>query len=211
MDISSLRREYSEKKLNRNELHSDPLKQFGLWLTHALDAEVIEPNAMVLATADENKRPSCRTVLLKHFDETGFIFYTSYESRKAMQIETNPYGAAAFVWKEIERQVTVEGRIEKTTREQSDVYFHQRPRKSQLAAAASHQSQVLESREVLETEYKRLEKLYHDQEIPLPVKWGGYRLIPDRIEFWQGHRNRLHDRFCYLLKEGHWDIIRLAP
>lgn len=211
MDLSHLRSEYTFKELRRGDLLINPIDQFKAWLKDARTAQIPEPNAMILATCTKTGRPSTRTVLLKHVDENGFIFFTNYESRKAQEINVNPRASATFVWKEIERQVIIEGIVERTSRDISKEYFAKRPRKSQLGAAASHQGTVVPSRKILEEEYARLDKLYEGREVPCPEFWGGFIIKPDYYEFWQGRPNRLHDRFRYQLSGGQWTIDRLSP
>lgn len=189
----------------------NPIEQFSVWMKEAIEAQVPEPNAMILATCTQSAVPSSRTVLLKQVDEQGFIFFTNYESRKAQEIEENPYVSATFLWKELERQIIIQGVAEKTSRRISENYFAKRPHASQLGAAASHQSKVISSREVIEEEYQRLDKLYKGKEIPCPVFWGGYLIKPNYFEFWQGRPNRLHDRYRYRLTNGQWLIDQLSP
>jgi len=211
LNINRLRREYHLKPLEINQLNDNPFLQFSVWFEEARQANVLEINAMALATASPEGRPSCRIVLLKEMDRRGFSFFTNYESRKGEELTANPYACANFHWKILERQVIVNGAIEKLSREESEAYFSSRPRGSQLGAWTSPQSRVIESREVLEQAYVHFEKMYAGKEIPTPPYWGGYRLIPTCFEFWQGRSNRLHDRFRYSLSGGGWIIDRLAP
>ncbi len=211
MDIKDLRQDYHNTPLRRHELALDPFEQFERWFHAALTAKIPECNAMVLATASAAGKPSCRTVLMKSFDETGLVFFTNYHSRKAQQLEVMPYAAVTFYWKELERQVLIEGEVTKTPIEEAANYFASRPRGSRLSTWASHQSEVVASRHVLEEAYTYFEQKYSDQEIPLPPFWGGFRIHPCRFEFWQGGSHRLHDRFRYLLENGAWKIDRLAP
>ncbi len=211
LDVKNLRREYLLRSLNIDNLYLDPFMQFKLWFQEVQNAQVLEPNAMTLATASIQAKPSSRVVLLKGFDTQGFVFFTSYESRKAHELKDNPLASMTFLWKELERQVTIEGTVIKVSKEESQTYFHSRPRFSQLAAYASHQGHIISSRQILEEEFNRWEREYAGKEIPLPPYWGGYRLIPDRFEFWQGRLNRLHDRFQYLRKDHQWQIDRLSP
>lgn len=211
LNISTLRKEYRLKSLDISNLNADPFLQFNHWFQEAQNAQVLEANAMTLATASSQGRPSCRTVLLKGIDSKGLLFFTNYDSRKGIELASNPFACVTFYWSELERQVIIDGRVEKISREESQAYFNLRPRGSQLSAWASHQDQVISSREDLEESYHRYENMYAGEAIPLPPYWGGYRLLPDRFEFWQGRVNRLHDRFRYLLKNDVWHIDRLAP
>ncbi|MCB1717050.1 MAG: pyridoxamine 5'-phosphate oxidase [Candidatus Competibacteraceae bacterium] len=210
--LSELRRDYALASLARDSIDTDPFRQFEHWFQEALKAEVLEPNAMTLATVDAQGHPSARIVLLKSVDPAGFVFFTNYQSSKGQQLAANPQAALVFFWKELERQVRIEGRVEKISRAESERYFQSRPRGSQIGAAASNQSQVVANRTVLETRFQDLEARYAEQDIPTPAHWGGYRLTPDLLEFWQGRRNRLHDRLRYrLLDSGDWSIERLEP
>jgi len=209
--IEKLRCEYGNTALLAQELKSDPILQFQHWLDDAINAEVMEPNGMILATVSSANRPSSRTVLLKGIDKRGFIFYTHYASRKGEHLRLHPYASVTFWWKEIYRQVNIEGRIKKISRKDSIEYFSQRPKGAQLAAQASVQSAPLASREELEEVYDRSKKKYQSRDIPCPKEWGGYHLEPERIEFWQGRKDRLHDRFLYVKDNGDWIITRLSP
>lgn len=210
--IEHLRQEYRSHPLTKKKLKPDPFNQFKLWFNEAMKSEILEPNAMVLATASATGIPSSRTVLLKHIDASGFVFYTNYESRKARQLAENPHASLTFLWKELERQINVEGIVEKTSEEDSATYFAKRPIKSQISAWASKQSSILTDRAELEEAYQHYLNMYKDKNIPLPPFWGGYRIIPSRFEFWQGRPSRLHDRFQYILQgDGRWHIDRLAP
>jgi pyridoxamine 5'-phosphate oxidase len=211
LNVYQLRKEYSHKPLEINDLSSNPFIQFHHWFQQAIEAQVLEPNAMILATASLQARPSCRTVLLKKMDEKRFVFFTNYESRKGRELQANPFASCTFFWKELERQVILEGVIERLSGEESESYFSQRPRESQLGAWASHQGQTLSSRQELETVYKEVKIRFEGKTIPLPPYWGGFALFPDRFEFWQGRPSRLHDRFQYLLRNHTWKIDRLAP
>lgn len=210
--VAALRKEYMTQGLSEGEMDRDPFRQFAVWFDAALAAHLTEPNAMALATATPDGRPSARMVLLKGFDEHGFVWYTNYESRKGNELAANPHAALVFFWAELSRQVRIEGPVTSVAPEESDAYFHSRPRGSQIGAAASHQSQVLPSRELLERHAAELEAQYAGQEVPRPSNWGGYRLAPTLIEFWQGRPNRLHDRLRYRrLEDGSWLIERLSP
>lgn len=199
--------------LEAAQLSPDPLAQFQLWLDDAIAVEMLEPTAMALGTVDADGRPSVRIVLFKGFEAGGFSFYTNYDSRKGQALGANPFAAATFWWDRLERSVRVEGRVERLPREVSERYFHTRPLGSQLGAATSRQSRVVASREELEARLKATEAQWAGHErIPLPEDWGGYALVPDRVEFWQGRRNRLHDRFVYRAEgAGGWRLERLEP
>ena len=211
--IANLRQDYSAAALNEKDVAENPFLQFEKWFQEAMNSDVLEPNAMTLATASTSGQPSARIVLLKAFDERGFVFYTNYHSTKAQEITENPQAALVFLWLELQRQVRIEGRIEKVSSEETLAYFQSRPRGSQIGAYASPQSQVIEDRTVLEENVSRLNKKYEDSEaLPLPDFWGGYRVIPTKIEFWQGRSSRLHDRIVYkVTADNNWKIERLAP
>jgi pyridoxamine 5'-phosphate oxidase len=211
VDASSLRKEYTRAGLDRADLDPDPIVQFQEWFEKVIDADLHEPNAMIVSTASTDGKPSARTVLLKGYDERGFVFYTNYEGRKANEIEANPMCALLFYWGELERQVRIEGRASRLSGDESDAYFEGRPRGSRLGAWASEQSRPVEDRSVLEERVKALEAQYEGREIPRPPFWGGYRVEPDTIEFWQGRENRLHDRLVYRREDGAWRIERLQP
>ncbi len=208
--LDQLRRDYGKSKLDERNLKEDPLEQFKIWMDEALESDILDPNAMTLATADSTGRPTARIVLLKGYDEHGYTFYTNYESKKAQDIEENPYGCLLFFWDQLERQVRINGKIEKMSYEESEKYFDRREYSSQLGAWASKQSQPLPSRITLLRRVAGLAVKYPKQ-IPLPPFWGGYRLIPDEYEFWQGRESRLHDRFNYYMENGEWSIQRLYP
>jgi len=210
--IEMLRREYSGKPLKKNKIHKNPVEQFTVWFDEAVDAVKADPNAMLLSTVDKEGKPSSRTVLLKGFDENGFIFYTNYGSRKAKHIEGCPSVSLTFYWPDLMRQIHIEGKAEKVSVEKSDAYFNTRPPTSRRSAWASHQSKKVENREQLENQLKEIEMRFAGKEIPRPPHWGGYRVKPERIEFWQGRLNRLHDRICYTMQaDGEWEIGRLSP
>ena len=209
--LQNLRQEYRSSELLQQDVDQNPIQQFKRWFTDALNAQLYEPNVMTLATADPYGKPSARIVLLKGFDENGFHFYTNYDSKKGHDLKQNPQAALVFFWPELERQVRIEGMVSKLDPQISTDYFHSRPKGSQVGAAASPQSQVIESREALEQQVIELKKQYEDLEVPRPEHWGGYLVEPQRVEFWQGRPSRLHDRICYDLVEGVWIISRLAP
>jgi pyridoxamine 5'-phosphate oxidase len=211
-ELTGLRHEYDAHGLRRADLHSNPFKQFGAWFAAALAADIRDVNAMTLATATPDGKASARIVLLKGFDERGFAFFTNYDSEKGRHLETNPHAALAFYWVKLERQVRISGPVEKTSREDSAAYFHSRPPGSRLGAWASKQSEVIDSRQILDARLEQMVERFEGGEIPLPPHWGGYRVKPDQIEFWQGRPNRLHDRFRYSRRaDGTWQIDRLAP
>lgn len=211
-EIAQLRREYSHKSLSESEILQDPIQQFEQWWKQVLATEVIEPNAMTLATASSDGFPSARVVLLKGFDKTGFSFYTNYNSYKAKQLEENPKACLVFFWKELERQVRVIGLVEKLDTRDNDEYFNSRPEGSRIGAWTSPQSEVIKSRDWLDDRYQQLVKEMGGKEIKRPSHWGGYIVKPVIIEFWQGRPSRLHDRIQYTLQEnGNWKVERLAP
>jgi pyridoxamine 5'-phosphate oxidase len=212
LDPASSRYDHAARGLHRRDLDPDPIKQFSNWFTAAVEAEIRDVNAMSLATAGRDAKPSVRVVLLKGFDQNGFVFFTNYESEKGKELEENPNAALGFYWIELDRQIRIRGRAEKTSREESERYFHSRPLGSQLGAWASHQSEVVDARRVLDARMAEMTERFGDKPIPLPPHWGGYRVIPDTIEFWQGRSNRLHDRFRYTRQaNGAWSIDRLFP
>lgn len=210
--VASLRKDYTLQRLCEADLDPNPFKQFQKWFDQALEVQLLEPNAMTLATVTADGRPSARVVLLRHFDEQGFVFYTNYESQKGQELAQNPWAALVFWWAELERQVRIEGHTQRIPNQESDQYFQSRPWGSRLGAWASQQSQVIESRKVLEDRLQELKTQYQNQDIPRPPHWGGYCLRPTSIEFWQGRPNRLHDRLRYhRLDNGNWLIERLSP
>lgn len=211
MDLESLRREYLRGGLHRENLESDPFRQFEKWMQQAIDLQFSDPTAMTVATVSADGQPSQRIVLLKQFDDRGFVFYTNYSSRKAKELDANPRISLHFPWHEIDRQVKVCGSAARLSTAESLKYFVSRPRDSQLAAHASPQSQVLTSRDMLMNQFESIKQKFKAGEVPLPDFWGGYRVIPAEIEFWQGGANRLHDRFRYTLQGSAWQIDRLAP
>ncbi|AUT03764.1 pyridoxamine 5'-phosphate oxidase [Nostoc sp. CENA543] len=210
--IADLRKDYSLEGLSKNEVDPNPFIQFKKWFEQALAAQLPEPNAMTLATTTLDGKPSARMVLLKDFDERGFVLFTNYNSRKGQELTINPQAALVFWWAELERQVRILGCVERVSEAESDYYFETRPAKSRLGAWASEQSQVIPNREFLEQRMQELQSKYENQEIPRPPHWGGFRVIPSEIEFWQGRSSRLHDRLLYTLTEnGNWQIERLSP
>lgn len=213
LDIENLRQDYRKASLDLEHIGKNPFEQFQKWFKEAMEAGIPEPNAMTLASCDAAGRPSARIVLLKGFDEQGFVFFTNYNSRKGKEFEANPAAALVFWWIELERQVRIEGIVEKVTPEQSTEYFQSRPKGSQIGAWASPQSSVIEDRQELEKRVSDIEQKYAFEEVlPRPEHWGGYLVKPDLIEFWQGRPSRLHDRIQYRLQEnGNWGIERLAP
>ena len=211
-DIAALRRNYAQQSLSEADVLPDPMAQFAAWFHEALQSQLTEPNAMTLATATAEGRPSARTVLLKGFDSQGFTFFTNYESRKGTEIANNPQAALLFTWLDLERQVRIEGRVEKVSTDTSLAYFQTRPKGSQIGAWASPQSRVVSDRSILEQAVEQLQQQYAEAEVlPLPPHWGGYLLRPELIEFWQGRESRLHDRLCYVRGDEGWSIRRLAP
>jgi len=208
--IARLGRGHADVELRAEDLAGDPIEQFAAWLEAALAEDLLLPNAMTLATATTEGRPSARIVLLKGFDASGFVFFTNYSSRKARELESNPHAALVFHWAELERQVRVCGMVARVAKAQSESYWATRPRATRLGAWASQQSSVIASRAELDDALRDASLRFQD-DVPLPPQWGGYRLTPDEVEFWQGRRDRLHDRFLYRRAEGAWIIERLAP
>jgi len=209
--VASLRKDYGQATLSENDVAIDPFEQFTSWFEQALKAEVNEPNAMSVSTVDERGRPTSRIVLIKQFDPRGFTWYTNYDSQKGRQLAGNPYAALLFFWPELERQIRIEGKVERTSDEESDKYFHSRPLKSRLAAIASAQSMPIANRAALEHNYDAVAQQF-GEEPPRPLNWGGFRLVPERLEFWQGRRSRFHDRIVYTLQDdGGWTRQRLQP
>jgi pyridoxamine 5'-phosphate oxidase len=211
MDITHLREEYRREALNRETLRPDPLNQFRFWFGQAQEAEIREPNAMTLATVSPDGQPWNRTVLLKKLDDRGLIFFTNFESRKARHIEQNPRVSALFLWLGLERQIIVNGIAEKISTAESLAYFVTRPLGSRLGAWSSQQSTVIKSRSLLEAKLNEMKEKFSDGKIPLPSFWGGYRIVPDTFEFWQGRQSRLHDRFLYSKTDTEWQIERIQP
>jgi len=210
--LALIRQEYMKGALRKQDLNPNPFSQFGLWMEQAIGADVQEPTAMALSTVNERMQPSCRMVLLKAFNENGFQFFTNYESRKSKELAKNPNASLLFFWKELERQVRIEGLVKKMTEAESDEYFALRPRESQVGAWASPQSDRLQSRAELDSLWVARDLAFHDKAIPRPPHWGGFVLVPDYFEFWQGRESRLHDRFSWnKVVEGDWEIHRLAP
>ena len=212
MNVANMRRSATGFALDREDLDDDPVVQFEGWFRHACETVPLDPNALTLSTVDSKMRPSSRTVLLKSFDENGFVFYTNYESKKAEQIEENPNVSLLFFWSDAARQVKIRGRAERIPTKDSLAYFLSRPRGSQIGAWVSAQSSVISSRSLLESKFQEIKQKFKNKDVTLPSFWGGYRVIPEEVEFWQGRRNRLHDRFQYTKQDdGSWEIERLAP
>lgn len=209
--LQKLREDYSKHSLDESDVNKDPIEQFESWMKEAIKAEVPEPNAMTLSTVDANQKPHSRVVLLKGIEEGEFVFYTNHQSDKGKEIDQNPNVALCFLWLELERQVRIEGTAEKLSREESEDYFKKRPYKSQIGALASNQSSVVPNREFLEDRFEELQEKYSEGEVPKPEYWGGYRVKPEVLEFWQGRRSRLHDRIKFEKVGNKWDINRLSP
>ena len=212
LDLASLRENYKRDTLDERNCRTNPIEQFTRWMTEAKAADLKEPNAMTLSTVAPDGRPSGRIVLLKELDEFGFVFYTNYKSRKSAELKTNPFASLTFLWTELERQVRVEGSVDLVSREQSEKYFGGRPRGSQLGAWVSEQSKIVNNRQAIESRLTEIEARFEGKDVPTPEFWGGFRVVPDAVEFWQGRPNRLHDRILYRRKsEGEWGIERLWP
>ncbi len=209
-DLRNMRLSYEQDQLSEANIDKDPFVQFKTWFDLVVKSKIVEPNAMTIATATKNGIPSARVVLLKEFDEIGFIFFTNYGSRKGKELLENPFASLLFWWKEFERQVRIEGKIEKINKEESQKYFNVRPLKSRYGALASNQSEAVVGREILEKKFAELEKQFGENP-PMPENWGGYKLIPNKFEFWQGRRDRLHDRIVYEKVKDDWKIFRLQP
>jgi pyridoxamine 5'-phosphate oxidase len=210
-DIEAFRREYGARSLRREDLREDPVAQFRIWFEEAVAADLLEPNAMALSTADAKGKVTSRTVLLKAYDERGFVFYTNYTSVKAAQIAENPRVALLFTWLPLERQVAISGRAEKIGSAESLAYFLKRPLGNRVGAWVSQQSKIIPSRKLLEMKFEEMMRKFADGRVPLPDEWGGYRVFPETVEFWQGNASRLHDRFLYSREAGGWRIDRLQP
>lgn len=214
MNVADLRKEYTQAGLSENDVPSDPIELFRLWFEQAIEAQILEPNAMSLATVDSHQMPNIRTVLLKIYDATGFVFFTNYTSQKATELDANPQASILFPWLALERQVKIQGTVEKISQTESLKYFMSRPFGNQLGAWVSNQSQIISSRSILEMKLAEMKQKFADGKVPLPSFWGGYRIVPRNFEFWQGRQNRLHDRIAYQLSNDGaktWHICRLAP
>lgn len=210
--LEDIRLHYKKGSLSKEDLSDNPITLFEEWINLAISEKVLEPNAMILSTSSKEGDISSRVILLKGLSKDGFTFFTNYNSRKGIQIQENPKVSLVFFWKELERQVRIEGKVEKVSRQISEKYFQSRPKASQIGAWCSPQSEAISSREILESHKKALEEEYKDQEVlPCPPHWGGYIVRPTRIEFWQGRPSRLHDRFCFELQKENWQVTRLAP
>ena len=209
-ELADLRRDFSATELNEDDVATSPFEQFSIWMNDALGGGIIDPNAMTVSTVGPDGKPSARVVLLKFFDAQGFVFFTNYESKKGTDLTSNPNTVFHFFWPQLDRQIAIRGSVEKTSREESDKYFHSRPVDSQLGAWTSAQSSIIESREILDQRFAAFREKFGD-DVPLPDFWGGFRLNPEKFEFWQGRQNRLHDRIVYELFDGRWIIGRLSP
>jgi len=210
-DIANIRKEYTQKQLSELDINSNPFSQFDIWMKETIESYIPEPNAMTLATSSFEGKPSARIILLKKYDESGFSFFTNYNSRKSKNIIQNPYGALVFFWPELERQIRIEGKISKVSDKESDLYFKTRPEGSKIGAWASPQSQVIPNRKYLENLNADFKEEFSKKPIKRPPNWGGYLLVPTLFEFWQGRPDRLHDRIQYTLTNSRWNIERLAP
>lgn len=208
--LADIRGKYSEYELNKLNIDRDPYKQFSVWMDEVLKINIIEPNAMVLSTSDENNFPSSRVVLLKEVKDGAFVFYTNYESKKGHDLTINPKASLLFFWRELGRQIRLSGTVIRISKEESENYFSSRPYESRISAWASRQSGIIPDRKFLEDKFEEVKKEYN-KEVPLPPFWGGYKLSPNRFEFWQGRENRLHDRIVYIKNKDKWDIVRLSP
>ncbi|HSL89271.1 MAG TPA: pyridoxamine 5'-phosphate oxidase [Ignavibacteriaceae bacterium] len=209
--IADIRKEYSLDQLSENNVHRNPFLQFKDWFDQVIKSKIDEPNAMVLATSDKNGIPSARTVLLKSFDKMGFTFFTNYRSRKGRELIQNPRASLVFFWKELERQVRIDGLVEKLSRKESEEYFSQRPLESRIASIASQQSEVIPDRQFLEDKFEMIKQEYQGKNPLMPFDWGGFLVIPYRFEFWQGRENRLHDRILFEKAGNDWKLSRLSP
>lgn len=209
-DLSDIRRTFESDGLRLSDMAADPFDQFSVWMDDALRADILDPNAMTVATVGADNKPSARVVLLKGFDKSGFVFFTNYESKKGRDVAANSRASFNFYWPQLNRQIAIHGSVEKTSREESEKYFKSRPIDSQIAAWASAQSSEIESREALDRRFDEFREKFGD-DVPLPPFWGGFRLTPVRFEFWQGRQNRMHDRFCYTHDADVWQISRLSP
>jgi pyridoxamine 5'-phosphate oxidase len=209
-ELADLRRDFSSKGLDESAVDPDPLVQFGRWMNDALLSDIPDPNAMTLATVGEDGLPDARVVLLKFYGPEGFSFFTNYESKKGRDLAANPYAALHFFWPQLDRQVSIYGPVERTSRAESEKYFTSRPVDSRIGAWASNQSQIIESRTFLEARFREFKEKFGEN-VPLPDFWGGFRVAPQRFEFWQGRQNRLHDRIVYLLEKNKWGMVRLSP
>lgn len=210
-DLKRLKQEYSDAGIDKDRVDPDPIAQFALWFVQAVDSGIAEPNGFSLCTVSARGRPAQRTVLMKSYDDSGFVFYTNHGSRKGRQMMENNRVSMLFPWYELHRQIQIEGEVSRIDDDQSSAYFSSRPRASQMSAWASHQSETVVSRSLLEEQFRSMERKFQDRTIPLPPFWGGYRIKPDRFEFWQGRSHRLHDRIVYRLDQGQWKIMRLSP
>lgn len=212
LKVADMRESYYTDGLNENTIERNPIKLFEIWFNYAIEKKVLEPNAMTLATADKNGKPSARIVLLKDYSEEGFVFFTNYNSIKGIQLEKNPNAALVFWWGTLAKQIRIEGSVEKTSTKESDEYFNSRPRGNQLGAIVSDQSRPVQSYSYLESEFEKISRKYKEKKVVRPNYWGGYRVIPDMIEFWQGRENRLHDRLRFTKTDiNQWRLERLSP